>query len=121
MRPLSASAIQQKNSFLADKKGQLITSNVLSIIDDPTIVRGLGSRYYDGDGIAAKIRPVISNGVLDDYFIDVYYGSYHWPAFNLADSAITVGAVMLVVDSLFMRPENHRHKGNATTDPGKER
>lgn len=32
-------------------------------------------------------------------FIDVYYGSWHWPAFNLADSAICVGAVMLVVST----------------------
>lgn len=30
-------------------------------------------------------------------FIDVYYGTAHWPAFNVADSAITVGAVMLIV------------------------
>ncbi len=30
-------------------------------------------------------------------FIDVYYGQYHWPAFNIADSAITVGAVMLAI------------------------
>lgn len=33
-------------------------------------------------------------------FIDVYWGSYHWPAFNVADSAISVGAVMLVVFGL---------------------
>ena len=32
-------------------------------------------------------------------FIDVYYQQYHWPAFNIADSAICVGAVMLVIDS----------------------
>jgi signal peptidase II len=32
-------------------------------------------------------------------FIDVYYGSWHWPAFNVADSAICVGAVMLVVST----------------------
>ena len=30
-------------------------------------------------------------------FIDVFYGTWHWPAFNLADSAICVGAVMLVI------------------------
>lgn len=34
-------------------------------------------------------------------FIDVYYRSWHWPAFNVADSAITVGAVILVVDALW--------------------
>ena len=33
-------------------------------------------------------------------FIDVYYQQKHWPAFNVADSAICVGAVMLVIDSL---------------------
>ena len=30
-------------------------------------------------------------------FLDCYVGAYHWPAFNVADSAITVGALMLVV------------------------
>jgi signal peptidase II len=33
-------------------------------------------------------------------FIDVYYEAWHWPAFNLADSAITMGAVMLVIDAM---------------------
>lgn len=33
-------------------------------------------------------------------FIDVYYRHLHWPAFNIADSAITVGAIMLIIDTL---------------------
>lgn len=33
-------------------------------------------------------------------FIDVYYRHWHWPAFNLADSAITLGAILLVLDVL---------------------
>lgn len=33
-------------------------------------------------------------------FIDVYYQAWHWPAFNVADSAIFVGALMLIIDSL---------------------
>lgn len=32
-------------------------------------------------------------------FIDVYYATWHWPAFNIADSAICVGAIMLLVSS----------------------
>lgn len=36
-------------------------------------------------------------------FIQVYYGDWYFPAFNIADSAITVGAVLLVWDSLFGR------------------
>jgi len=31
-------------------------------------------------------------------FIDVYYGSYHWPAFNVADSSIFIGAALLIID-----------------------
>lgn len=34
-------------------------------------------------------------------FIDVYYQHWHWPAFNVADSAISVGAVMLIIDALW--------------------
>ncbi len=33
-------------------------------------------------------------------FLDCYVGAYHWPAFNVADSAITAGALMLVVSLL---------------------
>jgi signal peptidase II len=32
-------------------------------------------------------------------FIDVYYASWHWPTFNVADSAITVGAALLLLDA----------------------
>lgn len=38
-------------------------------------------------------------------FLDVHAFGYHWPAFNVADAAITVGAVLLVWDSLFARAE----------------
>jgi signal peptidase II len=34
-------------------------------------------------------------------FLDLHLGAWHWPAFNLADSAITVGVVLILYDSLF--------------------
>ena len=36
-------------------------------------------------------------------FLDFYYGSWHFPAFNVADSAISVGAVLLILDALGLR------------------
>ena len=33
-------------------------------------------------------------------FIDVFYGHWHWPAFNIADSAISIGAIVLIADAL---------------------
>ena len=32
-------------------------------------------------------------------FLDFYIGDYHWPAFNIADSAIFIGAILLIIDS----------------------
>ena len=44
-------------------------------------------------------------------FIDVHVAGHHWPAFNLADSAITVGAVILVVVSFFGRRDSTKTEG----------
>jgi len=43
-------------------------------------------------------------------FIDWHYGGWHWPAFNLADSAITVGVALLLLGGL---REGGRHHGRA--------
>ena len=49
-----------------------------------------------GGAIGNLIDRSVYGHVID--FIDVYYQNYHWPAFNLADSAITLGAACLLVD-----------------------
>ncbi|MFX5493995.1 signal peptidase II, partial [Acinetobacter baumannii] len=51
-----------------------------------------------GGAIGNVIDRVGYGHVID--FLDVYVGNWHWPAFNLADSAICVGAVLFVVDEL---------------------
>jgi len=65
--------IQQKQSFLTDKKGRKIASEHLTLIDDPLVVGGLGSKLFDGDGFAAKKRVMIESGVLKEFYIDWYY------------------------------------------------
>jgi len=67
------SNIQQKRSFLADKKGTRVGSNQFTLIDDPHLPAGLGSRLYDGEGLAAKKRIMIENGVLNAFYVDWYY------------------------------------------------
>ncbi len=39
-------------------------------------------------------------------FIDIYWTKYHWPAFNVADSAISLGALILILEVLRRRTEN---------------
>ncbi len=54
-----------------------------------------------GGAIGNVIDRVRLGYVID--FIDWHYRDWHWPVFNLADSAISVGVVLLIVDSLFLQ------------------
>lgn len=48
-------------------------------------------------GAVGNVIDRISYGYVID-FLDFFYGSYHWPAFNVADSSIFIGAVLLIWD-----------------------
>ncbi|MGZ5441529.1 MAG: TldD/PmbA family protein [Thermoanaerobaculia bacterium] len=72
--PLSAASLQQKRSFLEGKLGQQVVSPLISITDDPHVPKGFGSRKFDNEGIAAKPRVILENGVLKAYYVDTYYG-----------------------------------------------
>jgi len=50
-------------------------------------------------GAAGNLTDRLFHGYVID-FVDVYYRAWHWPAFNVADSAISVGAVLLIIDAL---------------------
>jgi PmbA protein len=70
---LYGSAIQQKNSFLTDMKDEKVFSDKLTINDDPFIISGRASGYFDSEGLATKKRSIIENGILRNYYIDTYY------------------------------------------------
>ncbi len=67
------SNIQQKRSFLADKKGKKIASKHFTLIDDPFVMSGWGSRLFDTDGLAVKKRTMVDSGVLKEFYVDWYY------------------------------------------------
>jgi signal peptidase II len=64
----------------------------------------IGLGMIIGGAIGNVIDRSIHGAVMD--FLDVHINAYHWPAFNIADSGITVGALILVVDSLFSQRQN---------------
>ncbi|NCG22305.1 MAG: TldD/PmbA family protein, partial [Rhodobacterales bacterium] len=70
---MSGGALHQGRSFLVGKLGQRIGSDLLNIVDDPTISRGLGSRPWDGDALRSRRRVIIEKGVLQSYNIDTYH------------------------------------------------
>jgi PmbA protein len=73
MQAMFGRSIQQKQSFLADKKGQKVASQVMTLIDDPFIPGALGSGTFDGEGMTAKKRVIIDAGVLKEFYVDWYY------------------------------------------------
>ena len=46
-------------------------------------------------------------------FLDFYMGSYHWPAFNVADSAIVIGAILLVSEIVFAKSGHEAVKSSS--------
>jgi len=59
-----------------------------------------------GGAICNMVDRAAYGEVID--FLDVYVGAYHWPAFNVADAAITVGVVVLCLDALRGAPAPER-------------
>jgi PmbA protein len=72
--PARASAIQQKRSFWEGRIGQQVFGEALSLVDNPLLPRGLGSRLFDGEGISARSWPLVDRGTILNIYVDTYYG-----------------------------------------------
>ena len=71
---ISSSAIARGTSFLKDKINEQIFSNSINIIDKPDIIKGLGSKNFDSEGIKSETLNLVKEGVLKNYLIDTYNG-----------------------------------------------
>ena len=65
--------------------------------NDKWMISGLG--MIAGGAVGNAIDRIWLGTVID--FLDFYVGSYHWPAFNIADSALTIGAGCIIL-SMFL-------------------
>lgn len=68
----SGSAFFRKSSYLIGREGQPIASPLVTLVDDPLIARGPGSRPFDGDGLPSQRNVVVDAGVLRTVLCDVY-------------------------------------------------
>ena len=71
---ISSSAISRGTSFLKDKINQKIFSNEINIFDKPDILKGLGSRSFDSEGVKTNTLKLVEQGVLRHYLVDTYNG-----------------------------------------------
>jgi signal peptidase II len=74
----------------------------------PGIAGQVGAALILGGAAGNVLDRVVRHSVVD--FLDFYVGSYHWPAFNLADSAIVIGGGLIVFSLLTEHKEPARGK-----------
>ena len=75
----------------------LVTGKIASTMGNAGLALLLG-------GAAGNVSDRIFHGAVTDFF-EVWLGTYHYPAFNVADSAITIGAILILLDVLFARKQ----------------
>ena len=71
---ISSSAISRGTSFLKDKINQKIFADSINVFDKPDILKGLGSRSFDNEGVKTDTLKLVDNGILKNYLIDTYNG-----------------------------------------------
>ncbi len=85
----------------------LIAMIVVSILlwkqSRPLTMTGIALSLILGGAVGNLWDRVASGRVID--FLLAYVKTYRWPVFNLADSAIVVGATLLVLEIIFARPK----------------
>ena len=69
---VSGGAIYRKSSYLVGREGTKVASPLVTVVDDPLIRRGPGSRPYDGEGLPSRKNLVVEKGTLRSYLLDTY-------------------------------------------------
>ncbi len=68
----SGGALYRKSSFLIDHLGKRIMPDFVQIAERPHIPCGLGSAAFDSDGVATRDRDIVTDGILQGYFLSAY-------------------------------------------------
>ena len=69
---VSGYAVYRQSSFLAEKLGERIASDAVTIIDDGRLPGGLGSKPFDGEGLPTGRKVIVGGGILRSFLLDHY-------------------------------------------------
>ena len=102
------------------KVGALVSFSILALIVVSALLwknghslttTSIGLSLILGGAMGNLWDRMVSGHVVD--FLDFYFGNYHWPAFNVADSAIVIGAILLVSDIVFTKSAGETVKSSS--------
>lgn len=71
---VSGYTVYRESSFLCDKLGEVIAAPSVTIVDDGRLPGGLGSKPFDGEGLATRRNTLVQNGRLETWLLDSYSG-----------------------------------------------
>lgn len=69
---VNGGGIWRRSSYLVDREGDRIASDLVTVVDDPLLPRAPGSRPFDGEGLLSRRNVVVEKGVLKTYLMDSY-------------------------------------------------
>jgi PmbA protein len=69
---ITGGAIWRRSSYLLDRVGTQVASELVSVVDDPLIPEAPGSRAWDGEGLLSRRNVVVEKGILKSYLLDSY-------------------------------------------------
>ncbi|MEM8512876.1 PmbA protein [Massilia sp. MP_M2] len=72
VQAVSGGALYRKSTFLLDMLGKQVFPSHIQIVEDPHLIGGVGSAPFDDEGVKTVRRKVISDGVLQGYFLSSY-------------------------------------------------
>jgi len=99
---VSGRSIYMKQSFLADMHGQKIAGDNINIIDNGLMPGLLGTRPFDSDAVPTQRTPVVENGFLKNYLLDVYAAR----KLNMEPTGNASGATNFYLEAGQHSPEN---------------
>ncbi len=69
---VTGGALWRKSSYLLERQGTEVASPLVTIVDDPLILRGPGSRPFDGEGLRSRRNVIVQDGKLLGFLLDCY-------------------------------------------------
>lgn len=103
---ISGGAIYRKASYLVDREGTRVASDLVEVVDDPMLRAAPGSRPFDGEGLASRTLAIVEGGVLRTYLLDSYSGRKLGKPPTASASRSGAGGVGASTSNFVLRPRD---------------